>query len=137
MSGNGKQPSQHDVDETARLARWDAEIEAEFQRVVASTKAAGRAKRGRRLVAFPWAYLRDVYRSVDGRAAVVVAMVIYRRIHVCKNRTVTLPGSELEELGMSRKLKQRALARLETAGLIRVEKSAPGRAVKVTLLWNK
>jgi hypothetical protein len=119
------------------LADWDAEIEAEFRRVIAGTKAAGKAKRGRRLVAFPWAYLRDVYRSVDGRAAVVVAMVIYRRTHVCKNQTVTLPGSELAELGISRKLKQRALARLKAAGLILVEKNAPGRAARVTLLWNK
>ena len=32
------------------LAEWDAEIEAEFQRAIAATKAAGRKKRGQRLV---------------------------------------------------------------------------------------
>jgi len=44
------------------LDEWDAEIEAEFQREVAATKAAGRRKKGRRLVAFPLAFLVDVCR---------------------------------------------------------------------------
>ena len=34
------------------LAEWDAEIEAEFQRVIAANKTAGRKKRGQRLVEF-------------------------------------------------------------------------------------
>ena len=35
------------------LAAWDAEIEADFQRVVGATKVAGQRKRGRRHVGFP------------------------------------------------------------------------------------
>ena len=51
------------------LDEWDAEIEAEFQREVAATKAAGRRKKGRRLVAFPLAFLVDVCRLTEGRGA--------------------------------------------------------------------
>ena len=57
------------------LAAWDAEIEAEFQRVVAATKAAGRKKRGQRLVGCPFAFLADVCRTTEGRAPLVVAML--------------------------------------------------------------
>ena len=118
------------------LAEWDAEIEEEFQRVVAATKTAGRKKRGQRLVGSPLAFLADVCRSTKGRAPLVVAMLIYRRTCVCSSRTVTLPGVELAELGIGRETKRRALAELVAADLIRIERMAPGRAAKVTLLWK-
>src|SRR6185369_15170630 len=92
------------------LAEWDAEIEEEFQSVVAATKTAGRKKRGQRLVGAPLAFLADVCRSTKGRAPLVVAMLIYRRTCVCGSRTVTLPGAELAELGISREMKRKALA---------------------------
>jgi hypothetical protein len=117
------------------LDEWDAEIEVDFQRAVAATKAAGRKKRGQRLVGFPFAFLVDVCRSTDGRATLVVAALIYRRTRVCNSATVTLPGAELTELAVTRSQKFKALARLEAAGLIQIEKAA-GRSVKVTLLWR-
>jgi hypothetical protein len=118
------------------LAEWDAEIEEEFQRVVAATKTAGRKKRGQRLVGFPFAFLADVCRSTKGRAPLVVAMLIYRRTCVCSSRTVTLPGAELAELGISREMKRKALAQLVAADLIRIEWSLPGRSAAATLLWR-
>jgi hypothetical protein len=136
MSANGKQSDRQAADEAARLAQWDAEIEAEFQGVVAGTRAANKAKRGRRLIAFPFSYLRDVCRLTKGQAALVVAEVIYRRTHVCSNRTVTLPGAELAELGIDRPKKSRALAQLQRAGLIRIEQPVTGRTHRVTLLWR-
>ena len=81
---------------------WDAEVEAEFQRVVAATKATGRKKRGHRLVGFPFAFLADVCRLTEGRATLVVAALIYRRTRVCSSATVTLPRAELTELGIDR-----------------------------------
>jgi len=68
------------------LNEWDAEIEADFQRTVAATKAAGHHKKGRKLVAFPLAFLVDVCRLTEGRTALVVAELIYRRTHVCRSR---------------------------------------------------
>ena len=52
-----------------QLAVWDAEIEADFHRAVAATKAVGRKKRGQRLVAFPMTFLIDVCRLTEGRTA--------------------------------------------------------------------
>jgi len=118
------------------LAEWDAEIEAEFQRAVAATKRAGRLKRGRKLVAFPLAFSVDVCRRTEGRTALVVAMLIYRRTHVCRSQTVTLPASELAEHGITRRRKNEALATLEAAGLVRLERMAAGRSTKVTLTWQ-
>jgi hypothetical protein len=117
-------------------AEWDSEIEADFQRAVATTKRAGRLKRGQKLVAFPWAFLVDVCQRTEGRTALVVAEYIYRRTHVCHSQTVTLPASELAELGITRQRKAEALAKLEAAGMIRIGKMAIGRSAKVTLTWS-
>ena len=118
------------------LDEWDAEIEADFRRHVAATKATGQRKRGAKLMGAPVALWVDVCRLTEGRTALVVAVLIYRRTHVCRSRTVTLPTSELAELGIARNRKAEALADLEAAGLIRIEKTGPGRAVKVTLTWQ-
>jgi hypothetical protein len=100
-----------------------------------SAKTTRKANRSQRLVAFPWAFLVDVCRLTTGRPALLVAAYIYRRTHVCGSPTVTLPGAELAELGINRSVKQRALARLAAAGLIRIGRVAPGRTAKVILLW--
>jgi hypothetical protein len=123
-------PAERDLEE------WDAEIEADFQRVVRETKAAGQRKKGRRLVGSPLAFLVDVCRLTEGRTALVVAMLIYRRTHVCRSQTVTLSAGELAELGITRQRKAEALTKLEAAGLIRIERMAAGRAAKVTLAWQ-
>ena len=102
----------------------------------ANRRRAARRQRGRRLVGFPFAFLADVCRLTEGRAILVVAALIYRRMCVCNSRTVTLPSAELAEVGVDRSLKRKALARLEAAGIIRIEKAGPGRAIRVTLLWQ-
>jgi hypothetical protein len=119
------------------LAEWDAEIEADFQHVVRASRAARQRKRGRRHVGFPWAFLVDVCRLTEGRTALVVAEIIYRRVHVCRNETVTLPPAELAEVGIDRPQKSRALAKLEAAGLIRIEQGRAGQSSRVTLLWQQ
>jgi len=118
------------------LAEWDREIEADFQRAVAATKRTARLERGRRHVGVPLNFLIDVCQRTEGRTALVVALFVYRRTHVCRSRTVTLPDSELVELGVSPRQKRKALVKLEAAGLVRLEKVAPGRATKVTLTWK-
>jgi hypothetical protein len=118
------------------LAEWDAEIDADFQRAVRNTKVAGQRKRGRRHVGFPLEFLIDVCRLTEGRTALVVAQIIYRRTHVCRRPTVTLPAAELAELGITRRRKNEALARLQAAGLIRVENMPRGQSAKITLGWQ-
>jgi hypothetical protein len=118
------------------LDEWDAEIEAEFQRVVAGAKAAGKRKRGRRHVGVPLDFLIDVCRLTGGRSTVLVALCIYRRTCVSRSQTVTLPTADIAELGIDRSLKNKALAKLEAAGLIRLEKVVVGQSAKVTLTWQ-
>jgi hypothetical protein len=79
--------------------------------------------------------MADVCRLTEGRAALVVAALIFRRTCVCNSRTVTLPGADLAKLGISLRAKNKALARLAVVGLIRIERSYPGRTARVTLLW--
>jgi hypothetical protein len=125
------------MSETKRdLAEWDAEIEADFQRAVRTNKAVGARKRGRRHVGFPLAFLADVCRLTEGRTTLVVAICIYRRTHIHRNQTITLPADELLALGINRQRKHEALTRLQAAGLIRIEKAPVGQSVKVTLLWQ-
>jgi hypothetical protein len=118
------------------LAEWDAEIEAGFQRAVAAVKSAGKRKRGRRHVGAPLDFLIDVCQRTAGRTALIAALYVYRRTHVCRSQTVTLPAGELAELGITRRRKNEALTKLEAAGLIRIKKMAAGRAAKVTLTWR-
>jgi hypothetical protein len=118
------------------LDAWDRDIETEFRRAVAATKTAGRRKQGRKLMGAPVAFWSDVCRLTEGRTALVVAMYIYRRTHVCRSQIVTLPTAELAELGIIRRRKNEALTKLEAAGLIRIERMAGGRSVRVTLTWK-
>lgn len=88
-----------------------------------------------RYIGAPLTFVNEVCRLTEGRAALVVALCIYRRTVVCKSQTVTLPGGELTKLGIDRCHKRRALAKLQSAGLIEV-KNAVGRTAKITLLWK-
>jgi hypothetical protein len=117
------------------LGKWDAEIEAEFQRITGSVKTSGRHKLKLRLIGAPVGFMSDVCRLTKGRAVAMVALCIYRRTVVCKSRMVTLPTAELIELGVDLSHKRRALIELQQAELIEVEQSR-GRTARVTLKWQ-
>jgi hypothetical protein len=123
--------SERDLDE------WDAEIEAEFQRLTQQGKTASRAQRRSRHIGAPIAFVADVCRKAKGQAALVVVLAIYRRTIVCKSQTVTLPSVELAELGINRSLKRKALIELQRAGLIEVKQKRWGRTAQVTLKWQE
>ena len=91
--------------------------------------------RAKRLMGAPLEFVADVCRLTEGRATLVVALYIYRRVQICDNRTVTLPSGELAELGIVPQNKQRALIKLQRAGLSKVE-NARGRTARVTLIWR-
>ena len=65
--------------------------------------------------------------------ALAVFMAIHHRTALTGNSRVTLPKKLLEELGVSRDAKARALHALEAASLIAVER-ASGRAARIKLL---
>ena len=114
----------------------DAEIEAEFQRVAGTSRASGKRKRGLRHMGAPLAFWRVVCAVARGKADVVVALSIYRRVRVSGSTTVTLPQRELTELGVDRPAKSRSLARLARGGLIGVERTKQGTTTRITLLWE-
>jgi hypothetical protein len=99
-------------------------------------------KRGRRQwrridqhIGAPISFIRDVCLMTAGRADLIVALCIFRRVCVCDSWTVTLPNAELASLDVDRRCKQKALARLQKAELIKV-KNRPGHSAKITLLWR-
>jgi hypothetical protein len=118
------------------LAKWDAEIEAKLQCVVRADKAAGQSERGQRYIGSPLAFAIDVCRLTRGRTALVVALCIFRRTCIKHSLIVTLPAEELAEFNLDRQRKWKALAQLEAAKLIRIERKGTGRSVEVTLTWR-
>jgi hypothetical protein len=129
-------PADRDLDE------WDAEIEAEFQRVVAGANQTGRKWRRKRFIGCPPEFFVRLAR-IDTRSSsvIVVGMCLYRR-HYIVNQTVTgppkavgLPKADLMELGISRGQTTRALEKLAAAALIEMHPSRPGRKTLVTVLW--
>jgi hypothetical protein len=92
--------------------------------------------RAKRFIGAPLEFVADVCRLTAGRTTLVAALYIYRRVQICDNRTVTLPSGEIRELGIVRQNKQRALIKLQRAGLIKVENGS-GRTARVTLIWHQ
>ena len=112
-----------------------------FKSKNAPEKASNNAKprktgsRNGRFAGAPFEFITDVSRLTKGRATLLVALAIYRRVKICKNRTVTLPSDELAEWGIIRQYKQEALANLQTVRLIEVA-NVNGRTARITLLWK-
>jgi hypothetical protein len=123
-----------DADEAERLQRWDAEIEADYQRTVAATKAGGKTKRGNRHMGAPWSFWAALTKTKVPWLAVILGVYIYRRTLVTGTLTVTVPRAELDELGIDRYQRSRALRRLESAGVIQTIKTGAGHSPRVKLL---
>ncbi len=68
---------------------------------------------------------------LPGRA-LHVYLAIRHRCDLRREKTVTLPANYLQTFGIGKDAKRRALAELEAAGLIRVERLV-GRTARVTL----
>ncbi len=69
---------------------------------------------------------------IRGRA-LHVYLAIRHRCDLRREQMVTLPAAYLRAFGIGKDVKRRALAELETAGLIRVERLV-GRTARVTLM---
>jgi hypothetical protein len=119
----------------AQLAEWDAEIEADFQRTVAANKPS-RQKRALQHIGCPREFLIDVCRLTHGRAALLVALAIYRQTAVRRRQTVTLNGLELAEYSVAPRRKREALRDLANAGIVELRRGGSGKATEVTLLWR-
>lgn len=77
--------------------------------------------------------LRDIATASRlGGSALGVLVAVHHQCALTRQRTVTLPKRLLQEFGISRDTKSRALQSLETAGLL-VSHRAKGKSTRVTL----
>ena len=81
------------------------------------------------------AWLARVFVAVRTTSQLIVAMLIYRECHLSRSNTVALSNGKLEQVGISRYAKYRALTELSEAGIIEVEATDLGRSVRVKLIW--
>ncbi len=93
--------------------------------------AKGNRNTGRFLKKTPLDPLQRAAR-IPGRA-LHVYLAIRHRCDLRREQIVTLPADYLRAWGISKDVKRRALAELETTGLIRVKRRI-GRTARVTLL---
>jgi hypothetical protein len=82
-------------------------------------------------VKVPLWWIREATKAMETPMALVAIELLYARWKT-KSLTFPLPNGRLTKLGINRKTKQRALRRLEAAGLITVEQ-VPRKTPRVTL----
>lgn len=109
----------------------------QIELILAERAAASRRTRNSdKHVGAPLNFVSDVCRLTEGRATLVVALLVYRRTRINGSNTVKLPTSDLAGMGIDRRRKREALIQLVRAGLIRVRNSR-GRSASITLKWRK
>jgi hypothetical protein len=112
------------------LTEWDREIEADFQRAVAATRAAGkRKKEGEPFAMVPLRCAEEMAKASKSPAVIICIRLLYLSWRA-KSPTVTLSNRECVH---HRNSKDRVLRNLEAAGLVRVERRC-GHSPRVTIL---
>jgi hypothetical protein len=112
------------------LDEWDREIEADFRRKVAATRARGKGK-GKKREPFATVSLdcaKEMARACRSPAFAVCVHLLYLSWKT-KSRVVALSNPE----GYHHNSKDRVLRKLEAAGLVRVARHR-GRNPRVTIL---
>jgi hypothetical protein len=89
--------------------------------------------KGKNYFNIPLEWLKQVLPHIKHKNQLVVMLVIYRLTIMRRSKTVSLTNGELEELGISRFAKSRALASLKLVKLIKIAHEN-GKAVTVTRL---
>jgi hypothetical protein len=92
------------------LAEWDREIEADFQRAVASRH---KRKKVEPFVVVPLWWIAQAARLTRSPTTLVLIELLYAAWKA-RSSTFTLPNGRLKRLGVSRKIKSRVLCKLET-----------------------
>lgn len=113
----------------------DVAQKREAEAYQSAAKQSGGAALRARLAGAPFGFIEDVASRTKGRQALLVAMHIFRQTTVCSSKTVGLVTAELERWGIDKEARNRAVASLAAAGLIKPDKSR-GRKTLVTLLWQ-
>jgi hypothetical protein len=112
------------------------DLDMEF--AIDRTKVEDGAPFEERLIGCPIWWLQLVLPVVKSKHQLVVATYVWRRHVVMHRRTFGLSNAELKSLGVNRHTKYRALANLQSAGLIAVEhKGREALAVTILILKPK
>jgi hypothetical protein len=114
------------------LDEWDAEIEADFQRTVAATRAAGRKKKTEHFVKVPLWWIETAAKDARSPVTLVLIELLYAAWKA-KSLTFPLPNARLKKLGVSRKTKHQVLRYLERRPVILVKRSH-GKTPVITLI---
>jgi hypothetical protein len=115
------------------LDEWDAEIEAAFQREVATTKAAGRRKKKvEAFVKVPLWWIETAAKDARSPTTLVLIELLYAAWKA-KSSTFPLPNGRLNKLGVSREVKRKVLRDLERRPVILVERHSR-KAPIITLI---
>jgi hypothetical protein len=91
-------------------------------------------RKGRQFLFGPLDWLELCLVAKLGGAALEVWLLLHLRWRMHKELWVSLPNQKLAEMGVNRSGKQRALARLESEGLIRIAPQVPGKTALVALV---
>jgi hypothetical protein len=110
------------------LAEWDREIEADFRRAVAATRAAGKRKKAEPFAIVPLDWATKAAKAGKSPATIICIRLLYLSWKT-KSRTVILSNRD----GINRGSKDRVLRNLERAKLIQVDRRS-GRSPRVTIL---
>jgi hypothetical protein len=110
------------------LDEWDREIEADFRRAVAATRAAGKGKEPEPFAMVPLRCAKEMAKACRSPAFAVCVHLLYLSWKT-KSRTVALSTPS----GHHHNSKDRVLRKLETAGIVRVARHS-GRNPRVTIL---
>jgi hypothetical protein len=103
---------------------------------VLETNVAPRRRRVDRHIGCPREWLKRVLPLLKSKEQLAVALWLQRRRVVCGSELFTVPNEKLqEELGLSRKVKYRALHYLEKAGVVAIIHDNGKHAAQVRLLW--
>jgi hypothetical protein len=103
-------------------AEWDREIEADFQRAVASSRKR-KCKKVEPFVMVPLWWIEETAKVAKSPTTLVLIELL--RLHwKTKSLTFPLPNGRLQRLGVSRDVKRRVLHALERARFIVVERPA-------------
>jgi hypothetical protein len=86
---------------------------------VLETNVAPRRRRADQHIGCPVAWLKRVLPLLQTKDQLAVALWLHRRRAICGSELFTVPNEKLQaELGLSRKVKYRALRHLEKAGIV-------------------
>ena len=111
------------------LALW---LEAEWEKAAATDGAPPRPISKAHGV-YSLAYLARVSRVVRTPAQLVVALLLYRQCLIKRSRTIVFSNRDVEDCGIDRRTKYRALCHLKEASVIAIEHQA-GKPNRITYL---